>query len=363
MSPSSTERALIAGLGACWRAVACATGPAARAPVERAVRVLYRRAGLPEPRAIVWAAGPLEGALGAYLARSAPVRAAVCADLSLVAQAQVERRLDAPRALAALGEDLCVLATRLLRAEIAARPDPAAGDRMFARARREWGVTDLAAPPWPLVWPEVAAATYACAQGQHEAHRVGLLELGLRSERGRAAAPAVEAHAEVARGSGWWWPCATVCILTERPLVVSTDDEGRLHGDGAPALVYGDQLVAYAVHGAGLAAAEVAERNRRAVAALVSERNVEIRRLMLERFGMGQLVRMGFAQRIDSDDGRALYRITVPGRVPLAVVQVSCPSTGREYLLAVPPWIARCQDAVAWTFGLRPHEYTPIQET
>jgi len=41
-----------------------------------------------------------------------------------------------------------------------------------------------------------------------------------------------------------------------------------------------------------------------------------------------------------------------------------CPSTGRKYLLRVPPHIADCRAAAAWLAGFNnPDEYRPVQET
>lgn len=48
----------------------------------------------------------------------------------------------------------------------------------------------------------------------------------------------------------------------------------------------------------------------------------------------------------------------------IRVVVVTCPTTGIQYLLRVPPTTVSCRQAVAWTFGiLDPSEYQPIKET
>jgi|GEM_PF-5634718 len=41
-----------------------------------------------------------------------------------------------------------------------------------------------------------------------------------------------------------------------------------------------------------------------------------------------------------------------------------CPSTGREYLLRVPPMTKTCHEAAAWIAGFDdPRDYHPDQET
>ena len=49
----------------------------------------------------------------------------------------------------------------------------------------------------------------------------------------------------------------------------------------------------------------------------------------------------------------------------IVVVEVVCPSTGRRYLLRVPPVMTSCARAVAWTLGVdlgNEHELTLLGE-
>jgi hypothetical protein len=39
-----------------------------------------------------------------------------------------------------------------------------------------------------------------------------------------------------------------------------------------------------------------------------------------------------------------------------------CPSTGRDYVLRVPPTMNSAREAVAWTFGMKAEEYQPISQ-
>ena len=40
----------------------------------------------------------------------------------------------------------------------------------------------------------------------------------------------------------------------------------------------------------------------------------------------------------------------------LVAVQVTCPSTGRESVLRVPPGMTTCAQAIAWTMGIEEAE-------
>ena len=68
----------------------------------------------------------------------------------------------------------------------------------------------------------------------------------------------------------------------------------------------------------------------------------------------------------DSDAGgvRRLLRVEFAGDEPLVCLNVFCPSTGRQYMLRVPPQMRHCHAAAAWIAGFdNPDEYQPVQET
>jgi hypothetical protein len=57
-------------------------------------------------------------------------------------------------------------------------------------------------------------------------------------------------------------------------------------------------------------------------------------------------------------------RVEMKNDEPLVCVSVICPSTGRQYVIRVPPEIDTCHKAVAWVAGFdNPDEYQPLVET
>jgi hypothetical protein len=59
-----------------------------------------------------------------------------------------------------------------------------------------------------------------------------------------------------------------------------------------------------------------------------------------------------------------LLQVEIPDDEPLVCLSVRDPSTGRQYLLRVPPTIGRCDEAAAWIAGFdNPDDYHPIAET
>jgi hypothetical protein len=97
---------------------------------------------------------------------------------------------------------------------------------------------------------------------------------------------------------------------------------------------------------------------------ILGEQNTEVRRVMIEKVGLEKFFSDANATEIHHDvDGcgnpRWLLRITLPNDEALVAIHLTDPSTGRKYLLRVPPDISNCQEAVAWTFGLETNQYAP----
>jgi hypothetical protein len=103
-------------------------------------------------------------------------------------------------------------------------------------------------------------------------------------------------------------------------------------------------------------------------AEILVERNAEVRRVMIERHGLDRFIHGAGATVLDEDTDpggkRQLLKVPMTGDEDLVCVSVSCPSTGRQYIVRVPPTTKTCRQAVAWTAGFdNPGDYNPIVET
>jgi hypothetical protein len=101
---------------------------------------------------------------------------------------------------------------------------------------------------------------------------------------------------------------------------------------------------------------------------VLEEQNAERRRVLLERMGYEAFLRQVRAQELarDLDAGgeRRLLHVPLAGDEPLVCLAVLCPSTGRQYLLRVPPSMRTCHQAAAWVAGFdNPNDYRPIAES
>jgi len=100
----------------------------------------------------------------------------------------------------------------------------------------------------------------------------------------------------------------------------------------------------------------------------LAEGNAEVRRVMIERIGFERFLQESNARVLheDTDPGgpRQLLQVDLDSDEPLLCVSVRCPSTGRHYLIRVPPTMRTCHQAVAWTAGFdNPDDYAPVVET
>ena len=103
-------------------------------------------------------------------------------------------------------------------------------------------------------------------------------------------------------------------------------------------------------------------------AEILAERNIERRRVMLARFGFEKFLAAVSAEVLDEDQDpggpRQLLRVPLADDEPLVCLSVQCPSTGRHYLIRVPPTTASCRHAAAWIAGFdNPDDYRPAVET
>ena len=100
----------------------------------------------------------------------------------------------------------------------------------------------------------------------------------------------------------------------------------------------------------------------------LTEKNAERRRVMIERMGYLRFSTEARAKILDEDKDRGgtrqLLSIDLREDEPLVGLSCRCPSTGRQYLLRVPPTMKTCHQAAAWVAGFDdPSLYRPQIET
>lgn len=182
-------------------------------------------------------------------------------------------------------------------------------------------------------------------------------------------------------------------VISDHPMEIHLDDRRRLHRLDGPALVYRDGWSVYAIHGVAVPPEIVENPSTITVDRIDSESNVEIRRVLIERYGIRRYMLDAGAGLRHRDATGMLYCRDIAGDEPIVMVRVlnATPEPGgslsrdeamaifgnaaqaalhapadarfKEYMIRVPPWMTKAHEAVAWTFGLTGEDYHPLLET
>jgi hypothetical protein len=113
-----------------------------------------------------------------------------------------------------------------------------------------------------------------------------------------------------------------------------------------------------------------------------SEDNIELRRVMIDKYGQDKYILDSGAEELHRDDWGILYKKEVPNDVPIVMVKVvnstkEPDGTYRDYFLRVDPQIRpmfedgsfgkpqkpTAKNAVASTFGMKGSEYNPTYQS
>lgn len=156
--------------------------------------------------------------------------------------------------------------------------------------------------------------------------------------------------------------------MSERPNVLKRDDRGRLHCVTGPALSYPDGWSIYAVHGLWVPEKIIEQKDKITTKDIDTETNQEIRRILLDFYGMERYFRQSSPKLVSRDSFGELYRKTYPDQDVVQFVKVrnSTPEpdgSQKFYFLFTDREVKTAHEAVARSFGMRPEEYQPTFES
>ncbi len=180
---------------------------------------------------------------------------------------------------------------------------------------------------------------------------------------------------DIAQSCCWWWCYENYVVISERPTIVTMDSNERIHNDTGPCIAFADGWKVWAWHGVRVPEWIIEQPEKLTTDLILKESNAEIRRCMIEKFGIPRLLKEANAKVLDSKIQRhvvggeekmnELLAVDIHGDPDgkLVALRVVCPSTFREYWLRVPPNQKTVQEALAWTFDMKSEEYNPIAES
>jgi hypothetical protein len=192
------------------------------------------------------------------------------------------------------------------------------------------------------------------------------------------------------------------CIVSDFPCELHVDGQNRPHNDSGPSHRWRDGWALYHVHGVRVPQDVIEHPESITVQRIADESNAEVRRVMIERYGVARYLLDSGAQVIASDHYGVLYRRDIPNDESIVMVrvlnttpepdgslnraeaeavfgaesvqrsldimrsidhQVEDEPRWKEYMLRVPPTMQTPRNAVAWTFGKTAEEYAPEIES
>jgi len=200
--------------------------------------------------------------------------------------------------------------------------------------------------------------------GNHEADLVA--RYAIKEQLGIAVPASVPIHEEIVKSCGSYCAFADVCIMVERPSEIHIDVNGLLHQVDDVAYRTEDSWSFYALHGIHVPA--YIARGDFTTQQIDSMRNVELRRAMIDRYGVAKYFTETGAKLIAEDRYGKLYRKTQRNDEDIVLLEVlnstaEPDGTFKTYHLRVPPHVQTPQQAVAWTFDTPPTEYNPVVES
>lgn len=378
-----------------WTQIGLCTGPADRPRAEKAVREIYARAGLAGPAKIVWCGSPLSLGLTRAIIdrRSGEIVPRASEFISEGVWASVGASVEDSGDTVAgycFKTHIDKVLTKVLN-DIQARVSPTVWRAVAAEvADNVWDNVADVVSIWDSINAVVAKGVWdreglrigwgdsfdAQIDGQHATRLLAQYRyfhdvLGLTAETEK-----LSGHWELAQSAGPVLPHQNICWISERRHILACDDDGLLHSLAGPACAYPDGFAIHAIHGVRVPAFVVGRPHEITVAKIDDEENAEVRRVMIERYRLGEEIcgaaaymRDGGGERLDSDEKfGTLWRRDLPDDEPIIMLEVvnatrELDGTFKHYWLRVPPHITTAREAAAWTFDQSPEDYRPIIET
>ncbi|KAM3115235.1 DUF6745 domain-containing protein [Phormidesmis sp. 146-33] len=158
------------------------------------------------------------------------------------------------------------------------------------------------------------------------------------------------AFQSVKQECGWVIFADNACLVCDRPIRLLLDNQDRLHAEGEPALEYADGFRLYAHHGITLPETYgKLHPNQWRAEWLLSERNAELRRVLIEGVGYERIYQELGAIELDSWREYSLLKIDSNIDVePIFLLKMTCPSTQFIHILRVPPNMNSAKEAIRW---------------
>lgn len=205
--------------------------------------------------------------------------------------------------------------------------------------------------PHECIWDWYCEAWYASAYASDEVERPEWFSHGSRYD------------AFVA-GLGFMVNLDTLIVCVPRPEAYR-DEQLRLHRADGPAIIWDDEEQ-YWWHGIRIDEKFYLHRDKLTAKDVTGESNQETKRAICELLGwefIGNLVGLKLVQKDDYGELLETASLKDDEKKPARFCRVKCPSTGRVYMLRVPPGTKTCHEGLASCAAVKQEEYDFDVET
>jgi hypothetical protein len=163
-----------------------------------------------------------------------------------------------------------------------------------------------------------------------------------------------------------FWVCPDEIVAVPRPVMLIEDD--RLHCDHGPAVHWPTGERYWYWRGLQVEQRLIESPETLTPAEIWAERNIEIRRVMMDRYGYDRLLKGSKAQLLDESEFGRLWVMQIDDDEDLVVVEVvnstaEPDGSFKDYFLRVPLTVRTAREAVAWTFDVPAADYEVAVET
>jgi hypothetical protein len=353
--------------------------PADRNTAEKGVRLAYAAAGLAQPQHIIWCGGPLEIAKKLAMARAddsigANVRAAIfdCVQNRIGTLAEIFWKdtltaatdsgggeTTAPVARFKTYKGVCKAINEAVRRD---------ADDLLCRFSTRARHLSQRLRGMPRLLPRYSFDEVAI--GPDQLASLAVYQYLYDVLAWRDPARRLRGLWKVAKSASWVVPHKHVCWIADRPSIIRTDAQGRLHCAHGPALQYRDGWSAWAWKGVQVPAWVIEHSERITVSTLANVLDPRCRRCLIEIMTPERLIATGAASRVSHDETGTLWRMTwyyrgvrLDAWSAVEVVDATLEPDGsrKRYFLSVPVNMRSAREAVAWTYGLTAKQYEALE--
>lgn len=355
-----------------WHQARLSTASVDRMSAERGVEAAYRAAGLAPPQRIVWCDGPIAMARDWEASRRGAGNIGSNVRHAVLDRVQMQA-VTAVRACAR--RDVWISAVSGVRSSQAENigAEVLRVVTLHARQIRHWQTTWQVASLGhllvslfrarrpPASWPAFGRSSFS----QHELGWLGAYQYLHDFSCLTSETEVLDGLWQLGLSAGWVLPHEKVCWLAERHDVLQYDDRGRLHCATGPALAYPDGWRLYSWRGIEIPAELIEQRHSITLDGIDAQRDILVRRCMIEIIGPKNFITQGGATRVAQDETGMLWRRSWWNGDTWAAVEVvngtiSPDGTREHYVLQVPPEMRTARAAVAWTYGISEQQYASL---